>query len=80
MDQSLSGAVRYRVGESLREAPYGLLGICLGEQSQVGAGVSVGPGRLLEPEVVLVSDSLQTPLSGTKGLHRVRDGKMEPWS
>ena len=80
MDQSFGGQVRYVADGTLHESPHGFLGPCIGEGSQVGAGVSVGPGRLIAPKIALISDSLQHPTETEPGLYRVREGKMEPLS
>ena len=50
MDQSFDGDVRYRSRGLLHKAPFGLLGICLAEDSKLGAGVSVAPGRSIAAE------------------------------
>ena len=78
MDQSFDGAVRYRIGGLLLEAPHGLLGICLGENSKIGAGVAVAPGRAISPGCRIIAGAVVDPTVDEPGLYRVEAGRLEP--
>lgn len=78
MDQSFAGAVQYLQGEGLMEAPLGLLGVCMGERSQLGAGVSLAPGRVLPVGAFVVSDAISKPGSHTNQVLRLVNGALEP--
>jgi len=78
MDQSFSGSVRYLCEGELLEAPHGLLGICMGEGSQLGAGVSLAPGRVLPPGVTVVGEAVLHPDCPPHRVSRAVDGKLEP--
>jgi NDP-sugar pyrophosphorylase family protein len=47
MDQALGQRVQVLVRGARVEAPLGFAGVCVGEQTVVGAGVAVAPGRCL---------------------------------
>jgi carbonic anhydrase/acetyltransferase-like protein (isoleucine patch superfamily) len=78
MDQNFSGPVRFLWAGSLVEAPFGLLGVCLGEGSQLGAGVSLAPGRVLSPGVTVVGQAITHPANLAPSVVRARDGRLEP--
>ena len=78
MDQSFAGSVQYLRADRLVEAPLGLLGVCMGERSQLGAGVSLAPGRVLPIGAFVVADAISKPGSHTDQVLRLVDGKLEP--
>jgi NDP-sugar pyrophosphorylase family protein len=77
MDQSFSGPVRYFHQGVLCEAPHGLLGVCMGEGSRLGAGVSLAPGRVLPPGVTVVGHAVVHPDCPPNSVVRAVDGKLE---
>ncbi|MEC7241098.1 MAG: hypothetical protein VXW32_07640 [Myxococcota bacterium] len=77
MDQSFDGDVRYRSRGLLHKAPFGLLGICLGEDSKLGAGVSVAPGRSIAAGCRLIADAVVDPSTEEPGLYQIRNGGLE---
>jgi hypothetical protein len=78
MDQNLSGTVRYFSNGELVSAPTGLLGVCMGESSQLGAGVSLAPGRVLSPGVSVVGQAITHPASLSASFARAVNGRLEP--
>ncbi len=81
MDQGLGQGVRVQAGGTLRRAPIGLAGVCVGEGSVVGAGVQIAPGRcapagleILPPPGNVVS---RIP-DDVSGKLVVRDGSLVP--
>lgn len=82
LDMAFGQAVRVRVGDRLVDAPHGLLGSCVGDGAQIGAGVRVAPGRVVPPGVDILPDPsgvlrvLDVPEGCTRA--RVRDGRLEP--
>ena len=77
MDQNLSGPVRYFSNGELVPAPTGLLGVCMGESSQLGAGVSLAPGRVLSPGVSVVGQAITHPASLNASFARAVNGRLE---
>ena len=77
MDQSFDGDVRYRSRGLLHKAPFGLLGICLAEDSKLGAGVSVAPGRNIAPGCRLIAEAVVDPSTDEAGLYQQRNGRLE---
>lgn len=78
MDQNFSGPVRFMRQGQLTPAPTGLLGVCMGEASQLGAGVSLAPGRVLSPGVSVVGPAITHPASLNSTFVRSVDGRLEP--
>jgi hypothetical protein len=78
MDQNFSGPVRFFLEGSLVEAPFGLLGVCLGEESQLGAGVSLASGRVLSPGVTVVGQAVTHPANLAPSVVKAKDGRLEP--
>lgn len=78
MDQNFSGSVRFLLAGSLMDAPFGLLGVCLGEESQLGAGVSLAPGRVLSPGVTVVGQAVTHPANLAPSVVKAKDGRLEP--
>lgn len=58
MDQAFGQDVRVPCGDRFVRGPLGLAGVCLGEDSVVGSGVWVAPGRVLPPRSVVVTDQV----------------------
>ena len=72
MDQAFGRAVRVRVprrkgedlgedlgediGEDLRDAPHGMIGVCVGPGAVIGSGVRIAAGRTVAPGLTLVAD------------------------
>ena len=77
MDQSFDGDVRYRSRGLLHKAPFGLLGVCLGEDSKLGAGVSVAPGRSIESGCRIIANAVVDPSIDSPGLYQNRQGRLE---
>jgi len=82
MDQGFRGPVRVRVGRELREAPQGMLGVCLGPGALVGSGVFVAPGRVIPAGLTIVQDPervvgrVDLPAGTTRA--RVNQGGLQP--
>ena len=68
MDQAFGRAVRVRVprrqgedpgedqGPDLRDAPHGMIGVCVGPGAVIGSGVRIAAGRTVAPGLTLVAD------------------------
>lgn len=81
MDMAWGGPVRVNVGESRVEAPFGLLGVCVGEGSTLGAGVQVAPGRWIPPGLAVAAGGdalLRRVRADLSGLCEVRGGELVP--
>lgn len=78
MDQNFSGPVRFLQEGQLNPAPTGLLGVCMGEASQLGAGVSLAPGRVLSPGVSVVGPAITHPAALQSAFVRSVEGRLEP--
>lgn len=79
MDMAWGRPVNVVVGDTKVEAPFGLLGVCVGEGSTLGAGVQVAPGRAVPSGLVIVSGGgslLRRLPKGVRGLVEVRDGEL----
>jgi len=81
MDQGLGQGVRVLAGGTLRRAPIGLAGVCVGEGSVVGAGVQIAPGRCVPPglEILPPPGSVVSRIpDDVSGKVVVRDGSLVP--
>ncbi len=60
MDQAFGKSVRVRVpsehGEQLRDAPHGMIGVCIGPRAIIGSGVRIAAGRTVAPGLTVVAD------------------------
>lgn len=81
MDQTLGQQVRVSVAGTLRPAPLGLAGVCVGEGTVVAANVTVAPGRCLPPGLSVLPPPgviVRRVPAGLTGHVVVRDGRLEP--
>lgn len=82
MDMAFGQGVRVKVGDALRPAPHGLLGVCVGEGATLAQGVRVAPGRVIPPglEILLDPGAVVTRVDLPAGTARAvaRDGRLEP--
>ena len=64
MDQAFGKSVRVRVPrapshalrEELRDAPHGMIGVCVGPGAMIGSGVRIAAGRTVAPGLTVVAD------------------------
>jgi NDP-sugar pyrophosphorylase family protein len=79
MDMALGQQVEVVCMGERRSAPLGLLGVCVGAGSTVGAGVQIAPGRCIPPDVQIAAGGHSTVSvipAGISGLQVVRDGTL----
>ncbi len=81
MDMRLEGDVRVEVGGTLRPAPFGMLGVCVGPRAVVAQGVRIAPGRVVPAGLTVLSEagSVLSRLTVPEGCRvaRVKDGGLE---
>lgn len=81
MDMSLGQGVRVKRRGVLEDAPYGMLGVCVGPGAVVAQGVRIAPGRVVPAGLTILSDPAQVlrDLAVPEGCTRatVRDGRLE---
>lgn len=81
MDMAIERSVSVDVGERRVEAPFGVLGVCVGEGSTLAAGVTVAPGRRVPPGLTVLTGGdavVRSIPPGLSGLVEVRDGRLVP--
>lgn len=79
MDMALGAPVRVDVAGVRVDAPFGLLGVCVGRRATLSAGVVVAPGRVVPPELTVLPPSGQILRSidpDLRGAAEVRDGRL----
>lgn len=81
MDMAFGAPVRVRAQGRLVDAPFGLLGVCVGPGTTVASGVQVAPGRALPAGLIILSSGAELVRSvpeGLGGVVSVRDGRLVP--
>lgn len=79
MDMAFDRPVSLLVDRARVQAPYDLLGVCVGAGSVVSTGVSVAPGRALPPGLTILSapgSILRSVPEGARGVFAVKDGRL----